>query len=518
LKILVGQDWSGGYLDEHRPPGSLRIRVLGMATCLALRDVYYVRDRSVQRVWSHLREVGPVWLGRKIASRLSETGRNEKFASIGLGVVVEADPEAAHRVGRTVAFLAPCHPRALERIVLPGLLVADWSGARPDGLSDDWLAQGRAPELAAGIREIAGWSPYSGTPLEPERISALLDDVRKSIDGIQWDHAERFTIGESEPLCERAGPRSSSEKPTAALFGYGHYARTIVKSGVHGLLDLRAVHEIDPALMPPSRSREIRWDTSPIPNADERYDAYLIASYHHTHAPLAVHALAQDAAAVVEKPLATDRAQLDALLSALATGRGRFFAGYHKRYSPLNDLALMDCPTPEPIHYHCIVFEEPLPARHWYRWPNSRSRIISNGCHWLDHFLFLNDWSEPKELQVARSGLGHEIVNVSVRLENGAFFSMLLSEAGSSRIGVRDYIELRCGKTTVTIENGSRYAAENGKRVVRRAHVNKMASYERMYREIASAIAGGGAGDSPRSVEASSRFVLDAEAAYAHGH
>jgi hypothetical protein len=108
-------------------------------------------------------------------------------------------------------------------------------------------------------------------------------------------------------------------------------------------------------------------------------------------------------------------------------------------------------------------------------------------------------------------------VNVSVRLENGAFFSMLLSEAGSSRIGVRDYVELRCGSTTVTIENGSRYLAEEGNRVVRRARVNKMASYERMYRAIASRIVRGEPGDSIESIRTSSELVLDAEAAHEAG-
>jgi predicted dehydrogenase len=512
VRILVGNEWRGGYLDEHRASGSVRARVLAIANCAPLRDLYYVRAPSVARALGHLREVGPLWLGRKIASRLSESGRNEKFVSIGVGEVVEAD-DAELRAGLPIVFVAPCQPRAAERLVLARELVAPWDGALPSGLGRGTLALTETHALGAALRTIAGWNPFSGAPLDLERVRAAQNLARTALRDVDWSRALHYSVEPEEPVLEQTGEARKSSLPSAALFGFGHYARTIVLNGVHGSLDVRAVHEIDPALIPPWRNKHMRWLTSPELVPGERHDAYLIASYHHTHAPLAVHALEQGAAAVVEKPLATDRAQLHALLAALRKTDGRFFAGFHKRYSPLNELAAIDCAPPEPIHYHCIVFEEPLPARHWYRWANSRSRIVSNGCHWLDHFLCLNDWSEPREIEVANCDVGRETMNVSVRLENGAFFSMALSDVGSSRIGVRDYIELRCGDVSVKIENGSEYTAENGTRVVRRESVNKMASYERMYREIAARIASGAPGDSIESIERSTRLVLDVEEA-----
>ena len=56
---------------------------------------------------------------------------------------------------------------------------------------------------------------------------------------------------------------------------------------------------------------------------DERFDVHLIAGFHHTHAPLACHALDAGAHAVVEKPLATTEAQLHDFWSAMQdTGWG----------------------------------------------------------------------------------------------------------------------------------------------------------------------------------------------------
>jgi predicted dehydrogenase len=287
-------------------------------------------------------------------------------------------------------------------------------------------------------------------------------------------------------------------------------------AGVRESLRIEAIHEIDPSLIPRNRRGSTTWDTSPYPSPSDHYDAFLIAGFHHTHAPIAVRAVELGSAAVVEKPIATSRSQLSHLLATLARQGGRFFAGYHKRYSPLTQLALQDLRQSEEsaINYSAIVFEEPLPLRHWYRWPNSRSRIVSNACHWLDHFLYLNGFSRPTGLNVVRGASDGETVSITVQLENGAFMSLAMSDVGSARRGVTDHIELRAGGRTVSISNGSEYVAEDGDRVLRRVRVNKMTSYEQMYRRIASSIAKEEPGDSLESIDVSSGLVLDTEDAF----
>ena len=84
----------------------------------------------------------------------------------------------------------------------------------------------------------------------------------------------------------------------------------------------------------------------------------------------------------------------------------------------------------EPVSYHCIVYEVPLPELHWYRWPSSRSRLISNGCHWTDHFLLLNGFAEPVAYDVVESSDG--MVNVTVELANGAVFTMAHRRPGGT--------------------------------------------------------------------------------------
>ena len=517
MRILIGDDWQDGYLDEHRPPGAVRVRVHALCTVEALRDLYFVRERSLWRVWNYLREVGLVWVVRKVLSRSRESSRNQKFLSVGCGVVLEAPQGSPTPAGSPVAFVAPCHPRALERLVLPQELVHPMDGALPVSLPQEAIALIGDGANGGGLVEgFGGWSAFSGRPLDPAGARAALTRVEEALAARDWSGARRLPVPPSSPVAERDGSSTADGRPSAVLFGYGNYGKTVVLSNVRRALRVAAIHEIDPTLLPPGRDAGVVWDTAGGPRDDERYDVYLIASYHHTHAELAAHALRQGATAVVEKPIATSREQLDALLAAVTGTGGRFFAGFHKRYSRLNDLALRDLGTGpgDPIHYHAIAFEEPLPARHWYRWPSSCSRIVSNACHWLDHFLYLNGWSEPVGYEVARSTKGGEVANITVRLANGAFGSLLLTDTGSPRVGVRDHIELRAGDVTVTIDDSTRYLAESGRRILRRARANKMTSYETMYRTIADRIARGEAGDTPLSIRVSTSLVLEVEQAF----
>jgi len=517
LRILSGDDWRDGYLDEHRVAGAFRIRVRALITVEKLSDLYFVRDRSLWRLWNYFREVGFMWVVRKVLSRAGEASRNQKYLSIGLGEILEAPSGAAAPVGGRVAFIAPAHPRAFERIVLPPELIVPVDGGRPGSLPDDAiLVSDRHAPLSGLAAEVGGWSPFSGRSLESERLTQGLARAGAALRAQDWADARRLAVPSMSSVTERDGVPPARSGPSAVLFGYGNYGKSVVLNNVRRSLRVAAIHEIDPTLIARGRDAAIRWDTSARLRDDEAYEVHLIASYHHTHAALAAEALRRGATAVVEKPIATDRRQLDDLIAVLDRTKGRFFAGFHKRYAAFNRLAIRDLGiTPgEPVHYHAIVFEEPLPARHWYRWPSSCSRIVSNGCHWLDHFLYLNEWSQPVGIEVSRGGPGDETANVSVRLANGAFFTLLLTDTGSARIGVRDHIELRAGGVTVTIDDGARYVAENGTRILRRARVNKMTSYESMYRTIAGRIARDEAGDSSRSIQMSAQLVLDVEAAF----
>jgi predicted dehydrogenase len=521
MRCLLRGRWNDLLLDHWRGPGDYRLHVQALVNLERIEDLYFVRAIHPRLVWNYLRQIGPVMVWRKVASRLQERDRNEKWLSIGQGTVLEAPSGGGFEPGATVVFLAPSHPACLERIVLPPELVAPGEPGASVPVRDDAVLYHARPSVeeatAAWWAPVRGWNAFSGRSVPPIFARELGKRVTECLQRYDWSTAQALPLESTSVVAERResrAARSTTGKQTAVLFGYGHYAKTIIRPNVSEFLTIVAAHEVDPNQIPLD-VEEIPipyWDTSPEPRDDEQYDVYLIAGFHHTHAPLAVSALLRGAYAVSEKPVAVDMPQLTALLEAVSASERGFFACFHKRYSPLNALALHDLGQPPgaPIDYHCIVYEVRLPDLHWYRWPNSKSRLISNGCHWIDHFLYLNGFSEVQhaELFLASNGT----INCSVVLRNQALFTMVLTDNGSDRIGLQDHVELRAGNVTVTISNNTYYLAEDRQRILRRVRVNKTHAYRIMYREIARRIGHNEGGDSVDSIRIPTALILDLEA------
>ncbi len=524
--FILGKTWSDGYLDPPRSADELRIQVHAWQPLERLADVYLAQPRSVRRLWNYLREVGPRELLLKVRSRLAESLRDRKFISIGLGQVLERDAAASGPPpGTAVVFLAPWHPECMERVCLPPALLRAvdeelarrWRRAGALLLSRAALADG-APDWSS----LGGWSRFSGIALDAS-AAALLDWARAHFSSADPVVAQALPLPQSSPIQERSSPNSPAATASGAprgaprqlravLFGLGNYAKTCIIPKLDPLIQLTCVHEIDTTQIGLNRLPGVAYDTSELLRPDESYDVYFIAGYHHTHADMAVHALRSGAWAVVEKPIVTTPAQLDCLLEALQAHPGKFFAGFNKRYDPLwrfarQDLALR---PGQPVNYQCIVFEVPLVKRHWYNWPNSCSRIVSNGTHWLDHFLYMNDFAAPLRQRLWRARNGD--MHVSVELENGAAFSMALTDHGSARLGLQDTIQLRAGDVTVTVQNASRYQSEDRFRIIRKLRLNRLTAFRRMYETISRKIVAGESGDTLESVRRSSELMLSLEA------
>lgn len=513
MKVLTNGEWWDGFLDYHRGPEDYRIKVLACLTVATVEELYFVRSRSARLVWNYLQEIGfrDVW--RKIVSRRDERLRNEKFLSVGVGSVQESGTSSKLCEGDRVVFIAPAHPKCVERLVLAADLVRSIDLVLPVEIQNEAIVHSECNVALPGcLEELKGWSAFSGNPLQ-DLSSAFKAAQTILMDPLVWRMARRFSVDSRGMPLERRNSRRASrgKRKQGVLFGYGNYAKVIVLPNIASYVEIACIHEIDPLQIPLEEKAGSKWDTADSLRPEEQYDAYFLAGFHHSHAPLAVKALMSGACAVVEKPLAVDSTQLSELLTAMTQSSGALYACFHKRYQALNQHAYSDLRLGpgHPVSYHCIVYEVPLPSRHWYRWPNSKSRLVSNGCHWIDHFLHLNDYYEVSmtDVFIARDGT----INCSLELKNGALFTMVLTDQGSERVGVQDYIELRANGVTVRMRNGAVYESESRDRVLRKFRVNKMESYRRMYRSIGQKIAQGLPGDSIESVRVSTDAVLQLE-------
>jgi predicted dehydrogenase len=518
MYVFNGKTWQGGYPDYHLGQGQVRIIVRCWCVVTPLTDIYPRQPRDWRLLWTYFWKVGPQSLIRKVLSRTRERLRDHRFLAMGLGRVCAAEEGGDLAPGDAAVFIAPCHPLCVERVVLPRGLTAK----APPGL-DERLAPATGilylpflPDLdARQFEEVAGWSEHSGRPL-PAEMSRLWTLAISQFTTLSPQGGTVLPLAVASPVSEVLTPPRPRRprRLRAVLYGLGNHAKTVLLPNTGPRIGVECIHETDPTQISPVYRRRYAVDSSPLPRGEKSYDVYYIAGFHHTHADLAVHALNQGAWAVVEKPLVTTEEQLSRLLAALREHPGRLFSGFHKRYNRLWALARADLGTRdgEPIHVNYLIYEVSLPRRHWYTWPNSRSRVVSNGCHWLDLFLFLNDFA-----RVTRYALwlgGNLDAHMSVELENGACMSGCLTDIGSRRLGTQDIAEARAGKVTVRVQNDSLYLAEDDRRIIRRRRCKSVYVYADMYRTIGERIACGQPGDSYESVERTSRLMIDLDNAY----
>ena len=206
-----------------------------------------------------------------------------------------------------------------------------------------------------------------------------------------------------------------------------------------------------------------------------------------------------------------DYEELNELEQTLRSVGRKLFIGFHKRYGLFNNLALRDLGVQhgEPISYHSIVYELIQPELFWYNWPISRSTFFANGCHQIDHFLHLNNFSKPKDFDIKL--LQDGAVEVWIELENDAVFTTTFSEKGVSRVGPRDHVELKVHNRNVRITDAIRYQSEDNSRIIRKRRIFKTNSYKDMYQTICRKIAENKEGDTIDSIVISTKLMLDLE-------
>jgi len=490
--------------------GWLRIEAVKVTQYPPFDEQFFKRQFDFRFALAYARDIGLLNVVRKVRSRLAERVRNERCIIVGLGRVIESrDPGIIQ--GSLVPFIVPDSGPPSERYVVRRELIGDpWRGEVPDNLPEIWQVV-RADTIKddPDISRIAGWHGYSGSPwlLSKHELEATVDRALKA------RGRSMICAYSRSPVTERTEmPRESG----LTIFGYGNYVKTVVIPQLGKRIPVRCVHEIDPWQIGRNRNKLWSWDTSPVLRPDEHADIVVIASFHHTHASIAVEAIERGARAVIiEKPIVTTSADLERLCSAVEKYETPVFAAFQRRYSPFNQYIFDDLRIRpgEPISCFSIAYEVPLPPQHWYRWPNSGSRIISNGCHWIDHFLYLNNFSPVR--QVAAVPMGEAAIFIRVSLENEAVLSLSLTHEGSPRLGVREHCEFRANGVTATVTDAKNYTSESVRGMIRKTRVHRFSAYRRMYHSMCEAIVAGADGDSLQSLRDSGHGVLAAEEALA---
>jgi len=184
--------------------------------------------------------------------------------------------------------------------------------------------------------------------------------------------------------------------------------------------------------------------------ADPELDAVLIATRHGSHAALAIRAIVAGKPVFVEKPLAVNAEQLQAVVTAYEAALRRaaeppngsappapplLLVGYNRRFAPLA-VAMRDfLAGAGPLTLQYRVNAGCVPASSWLHDPvEGGGRIVGEVCHFVDLLQFLTG-ADPVTVQAmaapSRAGAGKEDnLSIQIGFGDGSVASILYASGG----------------------------------------------------------------------------------------
>ncbi|MFQ5629624.1 MAG: bi-domain-containing oxidoreductase, partial [bacterium] len=195
--------------------------------------------------------------------------------------------------------------------------------------------------------------------------------------------------------------------------------------------------------------------------ADDSINTVFIVSRHDSHAGYVIDALKKGKHVFVEKPLAVNETQLQAISDALQQENGKLstlFAGFNRRFSqPFQDMKNFFEGNGEPFVINYRVNAGNLPKTHWTMDVAQGGRIIGEGCHFIDCFAYLTGARPAQIFAEAITSQNNRIenddnVSVTIKYEDGSV-ATLLYLANCSPALRKEYCEVHCEGRSAIMDN-----------------------------------------------------------------
>jgi predicted dehydrogenase/threonine dehydrogenase-like Zn-dependent dehydrogenase len=188
---------------------------------------------------------------------------------------------------------------------------------------------------------------------------------------------------------------------------------------------------------------------------DPQIDMVLIATRHNLHSRIAIEAAKAGKHIFVEKPVAMNMEELEAVKAAVTESGVYLMIGYNRRYSHAAQQAKKYV-AQLPIMIKYTVNIQNLPDSHWTLDPlEGGGRLIGEADHFFDLMNFFSD-SRPVDIQAhafpvredAKEGLFNFMVQV--KYENNSIGQLMYTSLGGPTVP-RESVELFCGSKYVQI-------------------------------------------------------------------
>jgi len=181
---------------------------------------------------------------------------------------------------------------------------------------------------------------------------------------------------------------------------------------------------------------------------DHDVDAFIIATHHNTHVPLAKAILEQGKPIYVEKPLAFTLSDAEAVAKLVRDRKGLLSIGFNRRCAPaVLALKKMLLQSPSSRQFLYRINAPVLPPDHWLIDPAiGGGRLIGEGCHFIDLVCFLAD-SEVVKVTGGFLGSDSPILQsrdnfaITICFANGDMGTIIYSGQGNAKLS-KELIEV----------------------------------------------------------------------------
>jgi polar amino acid transport system substrate-binding protein len=167
-------------------------------------------------------------------------------------------------------------------------------------------------------------------------------------------------------------------------------------------------------------------DSNDVLNKNE-INTVFIATPHSSHSRIVVQSLEAGKAVFVEKPLAINSEQLDAVIEAKAKYNKTLLVGFNRRFAPVSERIKSEFKSvTEPLVVNIRVNAGLIPKEHWIQQPEvGGGRIIGEMCHFIDLMQYFTD-SEPVKVYAESISSGNakivpeDNIAIVVKFNNGS--------------------------------------------------------------------------------------------------
>ena len=193
--------------------------------------------------------------------------------------------------------------------------------------------------------------------------------------------------------------------------------------------------------------------------ADGSVDALVITTRHDTHAALVSAALRAGKHVYVEKPLALNAGELDAVATAYerAASGARppvLTVGFNRRYAPqVVKISELLADTHEPKAFVATINAGSISPEHWTQDPSvGGGRIIGEACHFIDLLRFLAGASIERHSVVAMRAPTADTAAISLRFADGSIGTIHYLANGSKSFP-KERLEVFVGGRVLRLDN-----------------------------------------------------------------